>query len=73
VATAFAAAPGGAPVTQSYAPSGLLRQRIAAGEDFEVFASTNMDHPETVGRERGRSRRASPATGSVPSPDPASR
>ncbi len=54
VASAFAAAPGGAPVTQTYAPSGLLRQRIAAGEAFEVFASANMDHPEAVGRERGR-------------------
>ncbi len=54
VATAFAAAPGGGPVAQTYAPSGLLRQRIAAGEPFEVFASANMEHPQAVGRDRAR-------------------
>jgi ABC-type molybdate transport system substrate-binding protein len=54
VAQAFARAPGGAAVTQTYAPSGLLRQRIAGGEPFEVFASANMEHPEAVGRERNR-------------------
>lgn len=54
VATAFAATPGGAAVAQTYAPSGILRQRIGAGEPFEVFASANMEHPEAVGRERGR-------------------
>lgn len=54
VATAFAASPGGAQVAQTYAPSGLLRQRIGGGEPFEVFASANMEHPEAVGRERGR-------------------
>lgn len=53
-AAAFAAAPGGAPVAATYGPSGLLRGRIAAGEAFEVFASANMEHPEAVGRERGR-------------------
>lgn len=51
-AAAFAA--GGAPVARTYGPSGLLRGRIAAGEPFEVFASANMEHPEAVGRERGR-------------------
>lgn len=54
VAAAFAAAPGGVPVAETYGPSGLLRQRISAGEPFEVFASANMEHPEAVGRERGR-------------------
>ncbi|PZW42303.1 molybdenum ABC transporter molybdate-binding protein [Humitalea rosea] len=54
VATAFAASPGGGPVTTSFGPSGLLRQRIAAGEPAEVFASANMEHPEALGRERGR-------------------
>lgn len=54
IAAGFAAAPGGVPVEQTYAPSGLLRQRIAQGEPFEVFASANMEHPEAVGRERGR-------------------
>jgi ABC-type molybdate transport system substrate-binding protein len=54
VAQAFERAPGGGAVTQTYAPSGLLRQRIAGGEPFEVFASANMEHPEAVGRERNR-------------------
>lgn len=54
VAQAFGRAPGGGAVTQTHAPSGLLRQRIAAGEPFEVFASANMEHPEAVGRERNR-------------------
>ena len=54
VAQAFERAPGGGPVAQSYAPSGLLRQRIAGGEAFDVFASANMTHPEALGRERHR-------------------
>jgi ABC-type molybdate transport system substrate-binding protein len=54
VALAFANAPGGAPVAETYGPSGLLRQRIAAGEAFEVFASANMEHPQQLGRERAR-------------------
>jgi ABC-type molybdate transport system substrate-binding protein len=54
VAKAFERAPGGGAVTQTYAPSGLLRQRIAGGEPFEVLASANMEHPEAVGRERNR-------------------
>lgn len=53
-AAAFAAAPGGAPVERTFGPSGLLRERIAAGEPFEVFASANMEHPEALGLERGR-------------------
>jgi ABC-type molybdate transport system substrate-binding protein len=52
VATAFAASPGGVPVTQSYAPSGLLRQRIAGGEGFDVFASANMSHPQALAETR---------------------
>jgi ABC-type molybdate transport system substrate-binding protein len=54
VAQTFTQGAGGTTVTQTYAPSGLLRQRIAAGEPFEVFASANMEHPEAVGRERNR-------------------
>jgi ABC-type molybdate transport system substrate-binding protein len=54
VSEAFARAPGGVAVVQSYAPSGLLRQRIGQGEAFEVFASANMTHPEAIGRERDR-------------------
>lgn len=52
VATGFAASPGGAPVIETYAPSGLLRQRIAGGESFDLFASANMAHPEALARER---------------------
>lgn len=52
VAAAFAASPGGMPVTETYGPSGLLRQRIAGGEGFDLFASANMAHPEALGRER---------------------
>jgi ABC-type molybdate transport system substrate-binding protein len=54
VAEAFERSAGGVPIAQTYAPSGLLRQRIGAGEAFEIFASANMDHPEAVGRERNR-------------------
>jgi molybdate transport system substrate-binding protein len=54
VSEAFARSPGGVAVTQAYAPSGLLRQRIGGGEAFEVFASANMTHPEAIGRERNR-------------------
>ena len=54
VAQTFTRGAGGTTVTQTYAPSGLLRQRIAGGEPFEVFASANMEHPEAVGRERNR-------------------
>ena len=32
----------------------MLRQRIAGGEPFEVFASANMEHPQAVGCERNR-------------------
>ncbi|MCU0889625.1 MAG: substrate-binding domain-containing protein, partial [Rubritepida sp.] len=53
VSAAFEAAPGGVAVAQSYAPSGLLRQRISGGEAVDVFASANMTHPEAIGHERG--------------------
>ncbi|MBL8327970.1 MAG: molybdate ABC transporter substrate-binding protein [Rubrivivax sp.] len=32
----------------SFAPSGLLRERIAAGEASQVFASANMEHPRAL-------------------------
>jgi molybdate transport system substrate-binding protein len=54
VAQAFTRGAGGTMVTQTYAPSGLLRQRISGGEPFEIFASANMEHPESIGRERNR-------------------
>jgi molybdenum ABC transporter molybdate-binding protein len=33
-----------------YGPSGLLRDRIAKGEPAEVFASANMQHPESLAK-----------------------
>lgn len=38
----------GTPVEPTFAPSGLLRQRIAEGEATDVFASANMAHPEKL-------------------------
>lgn len=35
-------------VDQTYAPSGLLRERIEAGEAAHVFASADMRHPRTL-------------------------
>jgi ABC-type molybdate transport system substrate-binding protein len=52
VAQGFREAGGGA-VTTVFAPSGLLRERIAAGEAVDVFASANMTHPLAVARDRG--------------------
>jgi len=31
-----------------YGASGLLRERIAKGEPAEVFASANMEHPQSL-------------------------
>ena len=36
----------GKSVSAEFAPSGLLRERIEAGEPAQVFASANMRHPE---------------------------
>ncbi len=33
-----------------YGPSGLLRERIVKGEAAEVFASANMQHPESLAK-----------------------
>lgn len=35
----------GTPVATSFGPSGLMRERIEAGETAHVFASVNMRHP----------------------------
>ncbi len=43
----------GSPVTTSFGPSGLMRERIEAGEPAHVFASANMRHPQTL-EETGR-------------------
>lgn len=40
----------GTPVTQKYAPSGLLRDAIQGGEKAEVFASANMSHPQSLAK-----------------------
>ncbi|RAI02406.1 molybdate ABC transporter substrate-binding protein [Acuticoccus sediminis] len=47
VADAFEADTG-LTVSRSFAPSGLLRQRIEDGEPAEVFASANMRHPQAL-------------------------
>jgi len=51
VTEAFRAA-GGGPVQASFAPSGLLRDRIAGGEASDLFASANMAHPLALARAR---------------------
>lgn len=38
----------GAEVTFAFGPSGLLRERLAAGEASDVFASANMEHPRSL-------------------------
>lgn len=38
----------GVTVERTFGPSGLLRQRIEAGESAQVFASANMEHPRTL-------------------------
>jgi molybdate transport system substrate-binding protein len=38
----------GTKVKGEFAPSGLLRQRIEKGEGANVFASANMEHPQTL-------------------------
>ena len=38
----------GTPVATSFGPSGLMRERIEAGETAHVFASANMRHPRTL-------------------------
>lgn len=47
VATAFTVATG-TPVTTTFGPSGLMRERIEAGETAHVFASANMAHPQKL-------------------------
>ena len=47
VAQAFAAS-GGPAVQAKYGPSGTLRDEIAGGAKAEVFASANMEHPQSL-------------------------
>jgi molybdenum ABC transporter molybdate-binding protein len=53
VATAFETA-SGHKVQAKYGPSGLLRKEIADGAPAHVFASANMDHPQSL-HEAGKS------------------
>lgn len=45
---------GGGAVERRYGASGLLRERIAAGEAADVFASANMAHPRDLAAAGGR-------------------
>ena len=47
-AAAFEAAQPGVKVRLGFGASGLLKDRIAAGEAADVFASANMSHPEAL-------------------------
>ena len=47
-ARAFEATAAGVPVVLSFGASGLLRDRINAGADVQVFASANMAHPQSL-------------------------
>ncbi len=40
----------GIAVAGTFGPSGLLRDRIAKGENAEVFASANMTHPQSLAK-----------------------
>ncbi len=39
---------GGAPVALTLGPAGLMRERIEAGEPFDLFASADMGHPRRL-------------------------
>jgi ABC-type molybdate transport system substrate-binding protein len=47
-ARAFEAANPGARIALTFGASGLLRERIAAGEEADVLASANMAHPQSL-------------------------
>ena len=47
LASAWAAS-GGGKVAATFGASGLLRDRIAKGEPADVFASANMEHPQSL-------------------------
>jgi molybdenum ABC transporter molybdate-binding protein len=53
MAAAFSAS-GGPTVVTVFGPSGLLRERIEKGEPAAVFASADVDHPQTLAQ-AGRS------------------
>ena len=43
----------GVSVKSHFGPSGLLRERIAGGEEADIFASANLAHPQAIAQERG--------------------
>jgi len=47
-ARAFEAAQPGVKLALTFGASGLLKDRLAAGEASDVFASANMDHPQAL-------------------------
>jgi ABC-type molybdate transport system substrate-binding protein len=57
IGKAFSASSGAA-VESSFGASGLLRDRIAGGEEADVFASANLEHPRAIAEERGLEVRA---------------
>jgi molybdate transport system substrate-binding protein len=48
IAQDFEASAGGAKVNFVFGASGLLRDRLQAGERADVFASANMEHPQAL-------------------------
>jgi molybdenum ABC transporter molybdate-binding protein len=52
IGKAFWAATGTA-VENSFGASGLLRERIVGGEEADVFASANLEHPQAIATQRG--------------------
>jgi molybdenum ABC transporter molybdate-binding protein len=57
IAASFSAATGTA-VESGFGASGLLRDRIAGGEQADLFASANLEHPRALAEERGLKVRA---------------
>lgn len=48
IAQDFETGPGGTKVRLVFGASGLLRDRLQGGEPADVFASANMEHPQTL-------------------------
>ena len=48
IAADFEASPGGTRVHLVFGAAGLLRERLEAGEPADLFASANLEHPQTL-------------------------
>lgn len=48
IAAAYETQPGGRPVRLVFGASGLLKDRLQAGEAADLFASANMEHPQAL-------------------------